>query len=584
MRKNLGSAIVKRTITLAMAGMLFLGTPAMQVAAAEPSTNVETGVSAQKESSVPTGVVLTKEEQELLDKIGSELEDINMSQDASAIIDEASDIVSNNVSSAIDSAVAKATENSDAAGNLENEAAEVKGEADAFDKNHDELLNNDSSIVSKVEGNTGGIVQTIKADGQILVKDAYDEIRPVADFVREQSDIAVSAADTAKEVLNTVNSGSGFNAAEETQKLNDAVTAATEAKDKAEVAVNAAEAVLEEETSKLGELTEDKDALLTSLKALSAKSDAGSELTNKEKAMMDEYADIISALKLVNDCKAAAEEATGAVEQVKSAEQAFIDTFTGMKEQAEKVLATATNDLVKLAAQLAYDSANALLTEYLDTERTDDGFNKDLPTYKDRFDYATKEAEALIETVETKVTVAAGTLNAVNTKYTEAMKAYETLKAELAKVTEQALNDKVAEVEAKLKAAELNLSAAKVELEVAQKAVVEAVQTRDTVINILNSSTSGGSDSPSTDEGDGAVAAPSLTTLANPLVALADNIPVDDSLVTINDDPTALADTLGLDSAPKTGDSTPAALPIACSGMLAMAGAAIVNFKKRLGK
>lgn len=640
MRKNFGSAIVKKAITLAMAVMLVFA-PATKVAAAEANITIteeqineakeqieqakEQLAQAQKDaqeatnsmsnslesaaadsSSVLVGAIedelnkldkteypdayLTNEEKNLLTNLedaiaGNKEADkagVNFEGLAEDVIDDVCGAieteVENSKNNVINSADAAADNTVAIVGGVKEDTKEVLD----YVADQDELLNHDQEIVAGVEGNTNNVIETVKADGSIIVKTDDDTTTEttLTDFVAEQSDIAVDAAKEANDVLANITSGADVDVTAEKEKLDNAVATATAAKDNAEAAVTAAKAVLAAETEKLGLLEEDLPAVLDTLKTLTEKTEAGETLTAAESKMMADYQAIADAQKTVTDCAYVSEQAKTVLDKIVAAEETFVTNVTNAAENMQALMdsiADKESEEYKTAND-AYITIKTVLDTYQTTEMEDDST---LETYKERFDYAADKAKALLSAVNDKVVEANTALEESQKAYLDAVGEYKALMAELEKHTSDSVNATIKAIEDKLAAAKTNLAVAELELEEAKDAVKDAENAKKLVEDYLNtpvetpddnkddnkndSPASSGSNAPSS-------STPATTTIPDDSVATA-SAP---GLVEIIDEAAATTD-----SVPKTSDSTPLAWPFAMAGCLAMCGAFFMNIKKR---
>ncbi|MBQ6787613.1 MAG: hypothetical protein IJO85_07820 [Lachnospiraceae bacterium] len=407
MKKNLGNAIVKKGITLAMAAMLVASSISMDSNAAEATnTNVIENVQdelnakaedAQKEADEAQKAVdeiveqinnqenLTDDQKELLTNITEDLGKIDNKQNAVVIIDESKEIIADNVEDAIEDHVGnvgEVNEGDDAKVNKVEEAAKEATEKaatatdldktiDNYKEATDTLLNNDEKLVEAVEGNTDAegkqVVETITSEGEVKVNVTDEEGNTtemkVEDFTQQKVEEAQNAADVAEDALAAFKDApSASNAEKQREKINEAIETAEAAKNDAETAYNAAESVLLEEiktynayAAKYGydlytyngetpTYTEEELAALTGLDKNKTDIDDGIKELNAG-SLDEQLAVIEDAKSLVDSCGAAVTEAEDAVDQIVEAEKKVIDTLGDIKTTLENKLAEAKAEL-----------------------------------------------------------------------------------------------------------------------------------------------------------------------------------------------------------------------------------------------
>ncbi len=290
--------------------------------------------------------------------------------------------------------------------------------------------------------------------------------------------------------------------------------------------------------------------------------------------------DIELSKQIVDACKQGVDSAQDALSSIENAESELIKGLENMLTDIETALDDtylgSNADFQKAALEAIYQSTKAILEEYrkpLDQTHPD-GLTD---SYENRFDYATDSATDLAAEVDALVTDAQSKLTDADARYADALAKYNEIKAEYESyLASKATTDaNFAAIEKKLKEAEANLAEAKVDCDIATKAVENAANIQKQLENISNpgsddddeeassgSSSSSNSSSPS--------ATPEATNIIDETVPLAD-VPV-----IIEDEAAPL-----VDAVPKTGDSTAAAGAVGATGLLAVLGALFVNLKKR---
>ena len=450
MKKNLGNAIVKKGITLAMAAMLVASSISMDSNAAEATnTNVIENVQdelnakaedAQKEADEAQKAVdeiveqinnqenLTDDQKELLTNITEDLGKIDNKQNAVVIIDESKEIIADNVENAIEDHVGnvgEVNEGDDAKVNKVEEAAKEATEKaatatdldktiDNYKDATDTLLNNDEKLVEAVEGNTDAegnqVIETITSEGEVKVnvtdENGNTTEMKVEDFTQakvEEAQNAVAAADDALAAFEKAPSAN--NAAEQREKINEAIETAEAAKNDAETAYNAAESVLLEEiktynayAAKYGydlytyngetpTYTEEELAVLTGLDKNKTDIDDGIKELNAG-SLDEQLAVIEDAKSLVNSCGAAVTEAEDAVDQIVEAEKKVIDTLGDIKTTLEDKLKEAKAELENATPE----NKEALQNAYKALEALYNGYVKSYDSAM--YDYTEKPHDA----------------------------------------------------------------------------------------------------------------------------------------------------------------------------------------------
>lgn len=629
MKKNLGNKIVKKSIIIAMSVMLISSTPAMRITAAEDTkveafdeNTTQTNENGQKSEGY-TPPVLTPEEEALVNKLNDGFLEIGEKQatlpieeyDAYDVVDEAHDLVKEEVDKAIETEVSDAKEAAADAEDAAEDAAELDSNIKKYEDTTNELLKEDQEIVSSVQGNTNNTVETIKENGDIMIN-VEDENGDksqvkVEDYTKEKADIASSAAQDAQNSLdNVLNADADIE--EERAKVNEALATATAAKDEAETAYNAAQSVLIDEikrynayaekyglalyeyTNEKGEkstpvYTADELAGLSDLTMNKADIEKGlDELSEND--LSEQLKEIESAEKLVADCGYEVEEARGAIQQIKDAEANLVNGLNNMMTEAQKAMETATG-FQKAIYQGMYESAKAILDEYTkplyETHRPEE-YEKD--SYKNRFDYATDSASTLATEVEQIVSTANDELYGTEssegavTRYQNALAEYNAIKAEYDNylANKDTINKNFAALEEKMKNAEASLDDAYTNLVIAIDAVNTAQKIKDEFDNMSNNNDGGSNSDSGSDSTDNTTAsaapAPAVLTIDDVLTPLTD---------TITDEPVPLTDAIIdeqvplIDSVPKTGDSASAAGAVGATGVITMLGALFLNLKKK---
>lgn len=653
MRKNFGNAIVKKGITLAMVAMLVASSVSMDTTAAEP-VDVQT---VQDELNTKTSDVidqvdeaqkavneivekinneenLSDDQKKLLTNITEDLGKVDNTQNAVVIIDESKEIISDNVEDAIEDHVGNVGELNEGDADKENKVADAAAEAtdkanaakdldetiDSYEDKTDTLLNNDKELVASVDGNTDNdgkqVVETITSEGEIKInvtdsKGNTTEMK-VEDFTQQKVDEANAAVSDAEDALNAFKDApSASNAEEQRAKIDEAIKTAEAAKDDAETAYNAAEAVLLEEiktynayATKYGwelytynndtpSYTEEELAALTSLDKNQTTIKEG--ITELNAGSLDEQLAVIeNAKSLVDSCGAAVEEATGAVDQIVAAEQKVLDTLAEIKTNLQKKLDEAKEELAnanaedKEALQKAYDSLEALYNGYADsydciiydyTEKphdVEDPNNKGVVTIKGRFEYAVNATGELADEINKMVADANEKLNQATEEYATAKTTYSALQAEYKEYLENNIIDaNFTALKAKLEAAEKAVAEAKKDFEDASIAVDKAKDVKKDFEEAVSKMSSGSSSSSS--NSSTTTTTPSTVAILDEAAPLADAVPaMDVPVVEIVDDVAPLADAV-----PKTGDASAAASAVGASGLIAMLGALFMGNKKR---
>lgn len=614
MKKNLGNKIVKKSIIVAMSVMLISASPAMRITAAENTTITTIDDTAAQADD--TTADITDAEDELVKKLDQGLQEIgkNFEQPISEYspydgVDDAHELVHDEVDNAIKNEVSDANKAASDAEDAAKAAEELDTNIKEYEDVTDELLRKDQEIVSSVEGNTDNIVETIKENGNIMINvedENGDKTQvKVEDYTKEKADIATSAAQDAQDSLNNV-LNSGANIEEERTKVNEALATATAAKDEAETAYNAAQSVLIDEikrynayaekyglalyeyTNEKGEkstpvYTEDELAGLSDLTM--DKNDIKNGLDELSKNdLSEQLKEIKDAEKMVADCGTGVEIANEAITNIKSMENNLVNGLQNMMAGAEEAMKTATG-VQKDIYQAMYETAKAILDEY--TKPLDE-IDRANASYKDSFDYAMDSSSKLADEVQEMVDNANDELYGTDTnegavtRYYNALEKYNAIKAEYDNylANKDTINKNFTALEEKLKNAEASLDDAYTNLVIAIDAVNTAQKIKDEFDNMSNNN-GGGSDS-----GSNSGSSDITTTSATPAV-----LTIDDVLTpltnTIADEPAPLTDAIMdeqvplIDSVPKTGDAAAAAGAVGATGVITMLGALFLNLKKR---
>lgn len=644
MKKNFGSAVVTKVITMAMATMLVASSPAINTMAEEATTptvldSVQTSTNIYPDeitektvedivNKISENDELNQDQKDLLIDITTDLGTIDNTQNAVVIIDQSKEIVSSDVEAAIDKKVDSAEAAVEKTEKAVDEAKALDTTIESYEKVTDKLLNNDKALVESVEGNTDSegnqVVETITSAGDILVNVTDSEGNTtevkVQEFTQQKADEAVAAKDEAQAAMDAFKSNmTASNAAKQREKIDEAIKTAEVAKAEAETAYNAAQSVLLEEiknynayaakygyalyeyTDAEGNVTtpsysEDELAALPELKAeLDALNKTQTEindgLTSLESTnMADKLAEIESAQTLVDSCDAIVDEARGAVEQIVKAEETLVNTMTAKKDElaaqmvvAENRLANAKNDTEKLIFQAQYDVIKAAHELFEST----------------LYDYTTKEHDADDPNNKGIVTIqgrfdyavdAAGSLadeidtmvDDANAKLIAANTRYDAAKAEY-----EALQKEYEEYLAN-NIINANFESLKLKLTNAEAAVAEAKTNLNVAVEAVNKAKEIKADfedavakMPSGGSSSDNSSSSSSNTSSTTTV---DEVAVPLAAIAEEDVPlAAIMDEPSplADAVPKTGDASAAAGAVGASGLLAMLGALFMNTKKR---
>lgn len=677
MKKNFGNAIVKKGITLAMAAMLVASSISMDSTAAEslPATSLEniqvnqeaidtaieeaekaldeaektvediketidstsSAITSPKESveaiveNINKNDTLTDDQKDLLTDITTDLGEIDSKQNAVVIIDQSKEIIEDNVENAIEDYVGSVGEGDDTIGGEVGKALdEVKKEL-AETK---EDVNSLTATIGKYEEVTNDLLNnsdTISASGEITLEITDEEGNTTEvnakEYTAEKAQDAKNAHAKADAAFFEFTSNmTATNAAEQREKIDEAVKAAEAAKNDAENAYNAAKSTLldeiktynayaakyghalyeydgnfpsftEEELAALPELKAELDALNKSQSDLNISAD---KLASNK--MDEQLAEIIAATDLVSSINGIVTEAQNAVNEIAATEDAIVEQMTQQRDElaknltdAESNLANAKNDWEKKLFQAQYDVAKAAhdlfantLYDYTEKEHdADDPNNKGVVTIQGRFDYAVEAAGSLATEINGMVADATEKLNNATTAYDEAKKAYEDLQKEYAEYLEKnIIDDNFKKLKEKLDSAKANVDEAFTNVKIASDAVtlIEGIQSdfEKKVASIPTGGSSSSSDASDDDDSSSSSSTPSATTASTVaidenIVPLAGTVPaVEVPLTTIAEEPAPLADEV-----PKTGDASTAAGAVGASGLVAMLGALFMSIKKR---
>ena len=272
MKKFLGNGMIKKVIVTAMSAMLVLTTPAIPVTAAAETAVVDfndiaNGNGIDKDSirdqidDALKDTDLSEEQKDLLKDLGGDLSQLDTTKDSYDVVDDAKDIINNDVTKAVDKETSDAANAaagaekiaSDASGKYNDAASQVKNGENSTET----LLKNDQNIVKDVEGNTilstdedgneTKLVNTIDENGKIIlnVEDTDGNKVGLTDYTAEKANVAKDAAKTVGDVVNDLPNISNVNEARNT--INSAIDKATTARDEAKTAYDAANSVLTDE-------------------------------------------------------------------------------------------------------------------------------------------------------------------------------------------------------------------------------------------------------------------------------------------------------------------------------------------------
>ena len=664
MKKNFGSAIVKKAITVAMAVMLLATTPVANVRAAEAETTTEVTTETTVDERTDAEKAADEIGNKLITDILTEANNINKDQHANDFSDDLVDVVEDKADAAIKETVDAAASDAADAVAKKDDAVTTDKNIDNYTKDTDKATYDDASIVGS------DVVKEItydasKDDADIIVKVTDAEGNNVEEslikYTEDKTAEAETAAQKAKDIANNVTSADQVAAAQ--KALDEAKAEAKAAVDDAQVAYDSAVVALDKEIAlynayvakyysadeaanlfkkdSKGEITQlsDKD-----LAAYLTRSDIATGLDSLQKTDIEEQSlKIETAEVLVNKCEDAVTNLkTNTLAPLKEFDAKFVENLESMRDQTatalEKLEAQGefgTEAYQALTATL--DELNKTIAEYEDNHETTvneqkfldglkdfveatksdlnednsddklkeaianikkgaqailDAYTKDIPDYayaegrddnsaQDILKHTVANIEVLLnhfvndtESELSGVIIdAKADVEAAQKDYDDAYATYTELQNKYENYTMSKLDAQFATLKAKLEAAEKDLATAKANLEGAQKTLAdaEAVQitfkeeVKDLEENINNATTT--TTTTTTTVNDTAVAATAF--IADQATPLSD-------MVTITDEPTAL-----LDSVPQTGDSMPAALPVAATGFVAMAGAMFLNLKKR---
>lgn len=638
MKKFLGNGMVKKVIVTAMSAMLVLSTPAIPVTAAAETAVVDfndiaNGNGIDKDSirdqidDALKDTDLTEEQKDLLKDLGGDLSQLDTTKDSYDVVDDAKDIINNDVTKAVDKETSDAANAaagaekiaSDASGKYNDAASQVKNGEDSTET----LLKNDQNIVKDVEGNTilstdedgneTKLVNTIDENGKIIlnVEDTDGNKVGLTDYTAEKANVAKDAAKTVGDVVNDLPNISNVTEARNT--INSAIDKATTARDEAKTAYDAANSVLTDEMKRYNayakfyglskdqyssmdhnntpEFTDDEyNAFLAAEGLTMTKEDiangynAISDSSIKD-ALVDQAAEIEAAKTLVDSCSAEIDEANGAIDQIVNAEQALVSSIQGVIDQATEQLKTATG-FRKTLLEATIKGAQATLDTYnkvdmgQDVHPTKDDPNGTNPdTFKNRFDYTISQAKDLSSSLENMVDQATENVNDSQARYEAAWNEYQKILNQYNSLSNNKISGNLDAIELKLKNAKSDLDIAGINLAEAEDALKTATDLRDkfeeSVANSGNNSGSNDSGSSSSGSTSSTSATVTITDGATPLAdGITDGTGAD--ATTINDEATAL-----LDSVPKTGDTSASAMPFALGAFAAFASAFITRMKRK---
>ena len=622
MKKNLGNKIVKKSIIVAMSVMLISASPALRITAAEDNaittTVDDTAAQADDAAQDTTTDDMTAAEDELVKKLDQGLQEIGKKFEQPIDeyspydgVDDAHELVHDEVDNAIKNEVSDADQAANEAETAADNAVELDANIKEYEDVTDELLRKDQEIVSSEEGNTDNIVETIKENGNIMINvedENGDKTQvKVEDYTKEKADIATSAVQDAQDSLNNV-LNSGANIEEERAKVNEALATATAAKDEAETAYNAAQSVLIDEikrynayaekyglalyeyTNEKGEkstpvYTEDELAGLSDLTMDKAAIENGLDELSKND-LSEQLKEIQDAEKMVADCGTGVVIANEAITNIKSMENNLVNGLQNMMAGAEEAMKTATG-VQKDIYQAMYETAKGILEEY--TKPLDE-VDRPNASYKDSFDYAMDSSSMLADEVQEMVDNANDELYGTEenegavTRYYNALEKYNAIKAEYDNylANKDTINKNFTALEEKLKNAEASLDDAYTNLVIAIDAVNTAQKIKDEFDNMSNNNGGDSNSDSGSDSTDNTTAsatpAPAVLTIDDVLTPLTD---------TITDEPVPLTDAIIdeqvplIDSVPKTGDSASAAGAVGATGVITMLGALFLNLKKK---
>ena len=638
MKKFLGNGMIKKVIVTAMSAMLVLTTPAIPVTAAAETAVVDfndiaNGNGIDKDSireqidDALKDTDLSEEQKDLLKDLGGDLSQLDTTKDSYDVVDDAKDIINNDVTKAVDKETSDAANAaagaekiaSDASGKYNDAASQVKNGENSTET----LLKNDQNIVKDVEGNTilstdedgneTKLVNTIDENGKIIlnVEDTDGNKVGLTDYTAEKANVAKDAAKTVGDVVNDLPNISNVNEARNT--INSAIDKATTARDEAKTAYDAANSVLTDEMKRYNayakfyglskdqyssmddnntpEFTEEEynaflaaEGLTMTKEDITNGYDAISDSSIKD-ALADQAAEIEAAKTLVDSCSAEIDEANGAIDQIVNAEQALVSRIQGVIDQATEQLKTATG-FRKTLLEATIKGAQATLDTYnkvdmgQDVHPTKDDPNGTNPdTFKNRFDYTISQAKDLSSSLENMVDQATENVNDSQARYEAAWNEYQKILNQYNSLSNNKISGNLDAIELKLKNAKSDLDTAGINLAEAEDALKTATDLKDqferSVANSGNNSGSNGSGSGSSDSTSGSAATVTITDSTTPLAdGITDGTGADTT--TINDEATAL-----LDSVPKTGDSSASAMPFALGAFAAFAGAFITRMKRK---
>lgn len=411
MKKNLGSAFVKKSITVAMAFMLIATTPAATVFAAENTTQITTETTTEK---TDVEIKAEQEASEILNQVTTELDQklnaIDTNKHANELIDEASKIVDEVADKTIENTVANAEESAkDSVTKTEN-AKDTDASVKNYDKDLDKVINDDSSIVKN------DVVDKItfdsdnnKADILITVKDADDKDiqTSLSDYTEKKAEEAQAAADKAEEIAKDVTSST--NIEESRKELAAAKEQAQAAADDAHTAYDAAVSALDkeiavynayvaqyysaEEAAKL--MKKDSSGAtpqltLDELKDYLSREQLDNNLDSLSKNdLKDQAAKIGTAQIVVKNCQEAVEHIQkNTIEPLNKLDETFVTNLESMKAQTEEAIKAleATGEIgteAYYALNNALDEINNNLKAYEDSHTTTVDEQKVIDGFKD---------------------------------------------------------------------------------------------------------------------------------------------------------------------------------------------------------
>ena len=622
MKRNFGNGIVRKSIVLAMAAMLAMTTPSINVLATE-STSVATDVAPESKDISDSSTVssndsnLSKEESDLVNNIHDGLLNVNDNYvntesgtyNPYEVVDKAAEIVETEVDKALDKEITDANTATSDAQKAVTDAENTYTNIDNYESVTDELLHNDETLAESAVGNTDKIVERITEEGQILIntedKNGTQTTVSVEVYTKEKADIVLDATKTAEESLNNILNSSDVDVATERAKVEEALKTAEIAKTEATTAYSAATSVLLEEIKRYNAYasaygldlyvytdengtastpcyTAEELANIESLNGISMNSDTITSELNKINTndLSTQLNEIKAAERLVTTCGVVVAQADNAIEKIKAQEEHLVSSLTNMKTLSENALKTVTDENERAALTILYEGSKKLLDDYQRDFSEDSSVSVNEGSYEDVFEKGIEKAYNLADTIETLVANASialygtetmeGAVSRFNTAYAE----YAELKKEYDSYIQnkQVVDSNFAAIEAKLKAAEQAVSDAKINLNTAIDAFNRATEIKKQFDNIntdSSSSVSGGSVSSTTDN---------TTTISDDVTALD---------ATLEDEPTPLI--AGImdeqvpltDSVPTTGDSTAAASVVGATGFLAILSAFFLHLKKR---